>query len=124
MRNTGTSSACSNWPYANLPDPSGGSTRIDRAYLGSRVLGYSTGTLTNCDTITGTVAGSVNGFPELDGRVRGCHLATGADCGTATWQALDTQASQSNQTIVGSQFSMIRVANNVTCADVRAMTFP
>jgi hypothetical protein len=131
---SGTSSICGT-PYAGLPDPSNTTTqRIDQVYLGSRTLGGYSGTIvTNpaaqfgkaCDVMTGNLTGPAAGnLPELDGRVRGCHLMNNTACANATWQALDAQASSAQQVTAGT-FSMVRVADSgITCATVRGMTFP
>jgi hypothetical protein len=43
---------------------------------------------------------------------------------TDTFEALDEQAQAATQHITNSTFSMIRVAANSTCVQVRAMSFP
>jgi hypothetical protein len=135
FNNTGTSSVCSQ-PYADLPDPNSplSGPRIDRVYTGSRVLGGYNGTIVAkpaasdglpCDVMTGTLTGPTNGFPEIDGRVRGCHLDNGTACSDTTWQDLDAQGNTAPQTITATHFSMVRVADSgITCAAVRAMSFP
>jgi hypothetical protein len=135
IKTTGTSTVCGE-PYSGLPDPSGTTSQlIDRAYIGTRVLGGYNGTIMTtpaatfgkaCDVMTGSLTGpAAGGFPEVDGRVRGCRLVGGAACAAATWQSLDTQASSSPQTTTAARFSMVRVANSsITCATVRAMAFP
>jgi hypothetical protein len=125
VRNTGTSAACGGAPYAYLPNPANTSgMRISSAYVGTRVLATYSGSIVNCNTITGNVTGPASGLPQLNGHVIGCTLADGSQCPANVATAVDTQASNTSQRVVGGSFSMVRVANTVTCANVRAMTFP
>jgi hypothetical protein len=133
---TGTSSVCGGDPYAGLPDPNNAfGARIDRVYQGSRLIGGYSGTIRStpaaqfgdpCDVITGNLTGPAPGnLPSAAGRVRGCRHVGGAACGTATWQALDAQASDTTQSATAGRFSMVRVSNAaITCATVRGMAFP
>jgi hypothetical protein len=123
-RGSGTSAACG-FPYAFLPDQSNSNgPRIERVFSGSRGTGKFTGTIKDCNTITGNVGGPDNGFAKLEGRVRGCRYANGQACTASTVNSLDSSASTSNLHIQSSTFVMVRVPSTTTCAQVRAMTFP
>jgi hypothetical protein len=97
---------------------------VAKAYAGVRVLASLDGTVVDCSTLTGNYDGPANGFPQVDGRVRGCVLSNGAACTQAQWESLDSQSGTANQRVLSSRFSMVRVADNVTCAQVLKMTFP
>jgi hypothetical protein len=137
----GTSSVCG-MTSGGLPDPNNpfppSNPRIDRVYTGSRLLGGYSGTIRTgpaaqfgdpCDVITGNLTGPPppggNNLPQANGRVRGCRHVGGAACIPATWQGLDSQASQAGQRATAGVFSMVRVSNaSILCGTVRGMAFP
>jgi hypothetical protein len=121
--NTGTSASCG-YPYADVPLPSNPSLRVAKAFTGARVLASLAGTVVDCSTLTGNYDGPSNGFPEVDGRVRGCVLSDGTACSQAQFESLDSNAGSTNQKVLGSTFTMVRVADTTTCAQVLKMTFP
>jgi hypothetical protein len=121
MRNTGTSTAC-NLPYANLPIPSD-FARATTVFVGSRALANLDGTIVDCNTITGNYAGPLNGLPQLEGHVDGCVKSDNSLCTTAETDSLD-QSAAGAAIVTHAVFSMVRVADNVTCSQVRAMRFP
>lgn len=120
--NTGFSTYC-NMPYNYLLNPNPGGTRIKTIFLGSRVISYLNGQIDTCDTMSGTAAGPDAGFPKANGHVHGCIRADDTVCSTTDVDALDQQAQTSGQRSVGSTFKMVRVANDITCPTVRAMSF-
>ena len=82
------------------------------------------GTIGNtCNTISGTVQLN-GGQPRFDGRVRGCAHPDGSACSTAEFESLDTQGGNSGQQVNSARFTMVRVADGITCAQARATPFP
>jgi hypothetical protein len=126
MINTGTSTSCGGMPYANLPDPTTpfSATRITDVRVGSRSIGTYDGSLTSCSVIEGEVTGSASGFPEINGHVHSCKLSNGNACSLAQINALDDQAQATGRRTLATRFTMVKVADDVTCGDVREMTFP
>jgi hypothetical protein len=122
MLNTGTSSACGS-PYANLPIPSDGN-RAAKIFTGSRTLGNLDGRIADCNTITGNYHGPASGMPQVEGHVDGCIKSDNTACTAAETASLDSGATTSANRILSATFSLVRVADNITCAQVRAMTFP
>jgi hypothetical protein len=124
VKTTGTSVSCG-FPYAALPDPSNSNgPRLATVYTGSRGISSYVGHIVDCNTIKGTVNGPVNGFPEGDGRVRGCTYVNGTQCSATTYNSLDSQANTNNIHTLSTSFTMVRVPSTTTCTQVRAMTFP
>ncbi|HEX7668995.1 MAG TPA: calcium-binding EGF-like domain-containing protein, partial [Polyangiaceae bacterium] len=124
---TGSSTKCGTPPLAfdYVADPSGGSKPIGTVYLGSRVLATYSGSIQSCNAISGTITGpGPNNFPLANGHVKGCLYSDGTPCSNSTISSLDSNATSSPQHIVGSHFSMVRVADSITCAGARATTFP
>jgi len=95
----------------------------DRLYLVSRNVIALDGTITACDTISGTATVSF-----FDNHVVGCHPTSGGnpDCTVGTTgQADNSQAGFVDQnrtlyTVTSSTFTAKKVADTATCADVRA----
>ncbi len=121
----GGMSATCGYPYAGVPIPSNPTgARATRVYTGSRTISNLDGTLVDCNTITGQAEGPDAGSPLAQGRVRGCAYANGTACSTAEFESLDAEASTGGQRVLDSRFTMVRVPDNVTCAQVRALSFP
>jgi hypothetical protein len=125
VRGSGYSSAC-RYYYAYLPIPTGSIVppRAREIYLGSRALGAVDGSIISCDEVRGTVLGAMGDKPLFNGRISGCETTAGSECSSSETDALDAEAGTSAQEIIDSRFVMVRVADDVTCSDVRAMEFP
>lgn len=121
MTAAGRSSAC-NLNSADLPIPAAGA-RAHEIYTGSRSLGRLDGTVVSCAVIQGTVTGPNAGMPRLDGHVIGCLRPDGA-CTTAESESLDSNGSSAAQRVTGARFTMVRVPDSITCAQVSSVTFP
>jgi hypothetical protein len=106
-----------------VPLPADSTLRVAKSFVGARVIANLDGTVTDCSTYTGTYDGPSNGFPQVDARVRGCVLSTGAACTQSQWESLDSQADTANQQVLGSHVSMVRVADSITCDQVLKMSF-
>jgi cysteine-rich repeat protein len=88
----------------------------DRLYIVTRVVMQLEGTRTSCTAASGTAA-----VYCFDNHIVGCRLQDGSACDAAQAQFIDD-----NRTIydIGdASYEMARVADDVTCADVRA-AFP
>jgi hypothetical protein len=119
---SGRSTTC-NLPYGGLPIPATNALAT-RVYTGSRALASLDGTLVDCDTIAGEYTGpAAGGTPQLQGHVIGCLKENGAACTAAETQSLDEGAADA-QRITGARFTMIRVPDDTTCAQARALDFP
>jgi hypothetical protein len=121
MAGPGTSPVC-NLPYGNLPIPSSGAYAVG-VFTGSRTTSNLEGAIVDCDTISGDVVGPDNGWPRLEARVGGCVKDNGQLCTAAEIASLDDGASTASQRILGARFTMVRVADNITCAGARAVDF-
>jgi hypothetical protein len=128
-----TSTACprsssgARLPYNYLPVNSGGIQRVKRFSNAGRVISGMSGTLSSCDLITGNIVGPNNGPEQLDGLVANCVLVSGmgeAACSTPFVDNNFNVAAQGTHTLNSVTFIMKRVAQNTTCDQVRAMTFP
>jgi hypothetical protein len=122
MISGGTSAAC-NFPYGNLPIPATGAY-ASRVYTGTRSLGNVDGTIDDCNTLSGVVAGPANGLPVLNGHVVGCLKDNSEPCTDAETQSLDEGGNSAGQRILRTSFVMVRASDTITCAQVRAMNFP
>ena len=122
MVTTGRSTAC-NMPYAGLPIPSSGLVAKE-VYTGSRSLGVINGTIVDCDTMRGALTGPGGGQPVLQGHVSGRLRTDNQPCTAAETESLDAGGNGAAQQILAGRFTMVRVADNVTCAQVRALDFP
>jgi hypothetical protein len=121
----GESNAC-DLPYGGLPIPSDPfGPRILRAYTGSRTTSNLNGRIVDCDTFSGSVDGpGPNGQLLAQGRVRGCVHEDG-NCTTSQFQSLDEESNNTSGTrVVDARFTMVRVADNITCTQVRNFNFP
>jgi hypothetical protein len=129
VKTTGTSPSCG-YEYHGLPNVVSGSAGtpedemdIVRVYLGSRSLGYFDGELSGCERITGVVAGPNNGMPLVNGRVRGCYTETNRECTQEEFEFFDSTSGESSQHIMATRFTMIRVADGISCEQVRNLDF-
>jgi hypothetical protein len=118
---TGRSSTC-NLPYAALPIPSSGALAT-RIYGGNRSIANLSGTIVDCDTIRGNLLGPKANLPQFDGHVIGCAKSDGSICTPAEITSLDSGGTGAEH-ISAARFSLVRVADTTTCAQVRALTFP
>lgn len=104
--------------------------QVKRFYTAERVISSMSGTITTCDStgatlIQGSVGGPDSGQMQTNLRFGGCVRVNGSgelDCSPALTNLYDGQAQ--TQHVTSGSFVVKRVASNVTCADVRAMTFP
>jgi hypothetical protein len=110
---------------------SGGLERVKRLYTASRVISSMSGTISSCNAtgatlIQGTIGGPDSGQAHIDGRVGGCVRVSGtsgeANCSATLTNMYDGQGQTEH--ITSGSFIIKRVANTVTCDQVRAMTFP
>ncbi len=91
-------------------------------YVAIRQVTITSGTVQDCDTITGTVSiQTINSKPAIDSHVLGCQLVDGGPCTTgASSEASFVDNSQPVFTPSGTtSFRSIRVATGATCATVR-----
>ena len=134
MRHTGNGPAkCGSDPYAYLPISA--SVRVTEIYSGSRTLGYVNGTIQDCDTIKGDYSGpytytkganTYTNMPQSEGHVVGCltnqPATNGGVCSTQQIADLDNGGAGKQQ-VTRSKFTLLRVDEDTTCAQVRAMDF-
>jgi hypothetical protein len=113
-------------PYNYVPAIDGLSIRrVKRFSAGNRVISQYSGTINSCDAISGEVVGPDNGRAHFDTRIQGCTRVNGSGetaCSDTIVDFLDSSNS-STQKVEANTFSMKRVADNSTCAQVRATTF-
>jgi hypothetical protein len=113
-------------PYSNIPvglpalfqQPQ----RADRLYIALRQVTAVTGTVTDCDHISGTVTiPQISQKPAIDSHVIGCALVDGGgDCNSS--QASFVDNTQPVFTPSGkATFKSLRLPGDATCATVKAM---
>jgi hypothetical protein len=102
--------------------------RADKLYLAIRQVTSVSGTVKDCDHISGTVnIPTINGKTAIDSHVLGCELADGGDCSTtasfgSTSQAGFVDNTQPVFTPTGTgTFDSVRIPSGTTCASVRSM---
>jgi hypothetical protein len=92
-------------------------------YVAIRQITVTTGTVQDCNTITGTVSIPViESKPAIDSHILGCALVDGGHCTTGTSSQtsfLDNSEPVFTPTNTTS-FKSVRLAAGATCADVRA----
>jgi hypothetical protein len=113
-------------PYAYLPLPQGlGVKRIKRLYSAQRTVMEFHGTFASCDRISGMVTGAKGGKLRSDALIGGCAMVNGSGESACTAGLLDMADTGGGATAgleLGSgSFVLARVADAVTCAQVRAM---
>jgi hypothetical protein len=113
-------------PYAYLPLPQGlGVKRIKRLYSAQRIALEFHGTLASCDRVSGMLTGANGGALHMDSLIGGCAIVNGSGESTCTAALLDMTDSGGGAAAglqLGSgSFVLARVADAVTCAQVRAM---
>lgn len=111
-------------PYSDVPTEFpplfGQPARANKLYVAIRQITIVTGTVQDCDHMTGTVAiPQISSKYAIDSHVMGCALTAGGDCSTT--QASFVDNTQPVFTPSGStDFHSVRVATGATCAEVRA----
>jgi hypothetical protein len=98
--------------------------RADKLYVAIRQVTAVSGTVQDCDHISGTVTiPTIAGKAGIDSHVLGCELAAGGDCTTgASSQASFVDNTQPVFTPTGSAtFKSLRVPAGTSCASVRQM---
>ena len=116
-------------PYAYLPLPQGlGVKRIKRFYSAQRVMLEFHGTLDTCDKVSGTLTGAGAGQLSAEVLFGGCALVNGASESACTSALLDVAetsggGSATGLELTGGTFVLVRVRDDVTCSQVRAMKF-
>jgi|HubBroStandDraft_2_1064218.scaffolds.fasta_scaffold06403_5 hypothetical protein len=93
-------------------------------YVAIRQVTVTSGTVQNCNTITGTVSiPTIDSKAAIDSHVLGCELVDGGQCTTgASSEAAFVDNSQPVFTPSGTtSFQAIRMPAGSTCADVRTM---
>jgi hypothetical protein len=115
------------YPYAYPPAIPNGSLsvqRIKRFFTAQRARLAYDGKIDSCDVITGAVTGPDNGQLKLDTRVAGCVRVNGSGesaCAAGAVDFLDQQPQTQN--LSDTKFTIKRLADGVTCADVRAASY-
>lgn len=97
--------------------------RANRVHVAFRQALTSTGTVKSCSRTdgTGTIA-VINNKPAIDSHVLGCRKEDGTDCNASEYKLMDSAApvyAPSGEAVI----TMVKVAPETTCADIRAMDF-
>jgi hypothetical protein len=119
---TGTATTYSYIP-TDVPPPFVPTPEASNLYVAIRQVTVTTGTVVDCNTISGTVSIPVIASkPAIDSHILGCALVDGGQCTTGdSSQASFVDNSQPVFTSSGStSFQSIRVSSQATCADVRS----
>jgi hypothetical protein len=115
-------------PYAFTPALQGAQLgRMSRAFVAQRVISEFHGTLESCDRIVGDVTGPEGAQVKLESLPAGCMLIEGSDermCDVSALDAFTGSASSGiSLQVVSGRFSMVRVADDINCEQVRAAQF-
>lgn len=106
-----------------IPAPFAPVVVAQKLYVAIRQVTAVTGTVTDCDHISGTVAiAQIAGQYAINSHVLGCELVDGGDCTTSgtSSQASFVDNTQPVFTPSGSTaFTSVRLASDATCATVR-----
>jgi hypothetical protein len=119
-----TANAAQGSPYSDIPTgipaPFQPIVRANKLYLAIRQVTVVTGTVTDCDHMTGTVSiPQISSKYAIDSHVMGCALTAGGDCSST--QASFVDNTQPVFTPSGSSdFQSVRLPTGASCADVRA----
>jgi hypothetical protein len=116
-------------PYSNIPvgipAPFAPVITADKLYLAIRQVTEVTGTVTDCDHVSGTVTiPQIAGQYAINSHVLGCQLTDGGDCTTSgsSSQASFVDNTQPVFTPSGTtSFASVRLPAGATCATVREM---
>lgn len=109
--------------YKNPPLDAFLSARANRVYTAFRQVITTKGVIKTCDRVegSGTVAVIAN-KPAIDQRVLGCRRENGTDCSASEYKLLDSAAPVYKPT-GDAVVTMVRIAPETTCADIRATDF-
>lgn len=130
-----TSAACprnnpnaKRYPYAYPPAADGLIVRrVKRFYTASRVIDVMRGKLDSCDGFSGDVRGpNDSDVAKSDGTVGGCVRVNGdgeAACSSQILDFIGGEGASATQMTNSSKYTFKRVADNISCADVRGMSF-
>jgi hypothetical protein len=111
-------------PYSDVPTgipaPFAPIIRADKLYVAIRQVTVVSGTVSDCDHMSGTVSiPQIGGKAAIDSHVMGCALSAGGNCSST--QASFVDNTQPVFTPSGStEFQSVRLAAGANCADVRA----
>jgi hypothetical protein len=101
---------------------------VSGLYSGQRLILELHGALDTCDRISGELTGPAGATPALEGVIGGCAtVSNGAesDCSQAL---LDSAAATSGGggvmglSITDGSFALVRVPDEITCAEVRSLS--
>jgi hypothetical protein len=90
------------------------------------------GKLVSCNVFGGKLGGpatcrgaaNTRDVPCFDGRLRHCRTTGGASCSASEISAFDDTLNDPGTRVLASRFVMVRVPDDITCAQVRAYDFP
>jgi hypothetical protein len=108
-------------PYSDIPVDVFKQARADRLYVAIRQITIATGSVDDCDHISGSVSiPQISQKPAIDSHVIGCEIDGGTDCTSS--QASFVDNTQPVFTPSGmATFKSIRLPNSATCQTVRSM---
>ena len=113
------------YAYAYPPAADGLSIRrIKRFSSANRVISALEGTIDSCNEVSGNVVGPSNGLSRIEGIIGGCirdNNGGDAACSSAVLDFLG--GGDQSQDIQSATFTMQRVADTVTCEQIRGMNF-
>jgi hypothetical protein len=99
------------------------SVRAGKVFAAFRQVLTATGTVTTCDRIDGKgKIATINNKPAIDQHVLGCQHEDGAACSASEFKLLDGAAPVYAPTD-DATITMVKIADNASCADVRAAAF-
>jgi len=98
--------------------------RVKRFSTASRMIAAMRGKLDSCDAFSGDIIGPNNGIARTDGVIGSCVRVNGDGESACSAQILDfVSGASATQSTNSSKFTFKRVADNITCAQVRALSF-
>jgi hypothetical protein len=95
--------------------------RVKQFSSAHRAISELDGTIVSCNDISGNITGPDNGHVHFDIRIGNCVRSDDMACSASMLDFLD--ANQAPNAVSSHTFSMKRVADNITCEQVRALSF-
>lgn len=109
------------YPPVQLPFTSIEFARAERIYLATRTVTELSGTVENCDHMSGSVQVlSIGGTAAINSRLIGCRRSDGVECTEDEAAFVDANRPQFTPSGLGEMDSM-RMTDGATCARVRAL---
>jgi hypothetical protein len=108
---------------SNPPVNPSRTVRANRVYTAFRQVLSAQGRVASCSRAEAKgIVATINNKPVIDSRVLGCRRVDGTECNASEFKLLDS-AAPAYKPAGDVKITMVRVADDATCATVRALSF-